>query len=139
MSNENSLLNGLPAGAKITVETLDGKRVIYVKATKEQILRRDYGKLIGQPITVTDAAEKYNIQRDTILWWKKSGFISVLKDGYRMEVDEADVAYCSKIYNERKNSGTLSGAPLLDDDGLPYTLKHPSLSEYRLRRRKQLA
>jgi hypothetical protein len=139
MTNNNSLLNGLPAGAKITVETLDGKRVSYVKATKEQILRRDYANLIGQPITVTDAAEKYGIQRDTILWWKKSGFISVLKDGYRMEVDEADVAYCSKIYNERKNSGTLSGAPLLDNDGLPYVLKHPDLSVYRLKRRRQLA
>ena len=54
-----------------------------------------------------------------------------------MKLDEAEVAYCAEIYHERKAAGIRSGAPLLDEDGLPYELKHPELSAYRCRKRRQ--
>jgi len=136
---DNSLLNNVPAGAKITVETPDGRKKVYVKATKQQIIKRKYSALIGNPITVTEAADKYDVHRDTIIEWKKNKYISVLKPGYRMELDEADTAYCAGLYHERKKNGIGFGTPLLDNDGLPYQLKHPRLSKYRLKKQKQIA
>lgn len=126
----------MPAGAKITVELPNGQKETYVKATKQQIIQQNYGNLIGQPITVTDAAEKYKVQRRLILEWKQIGYVAVIKDGYKMELDEADVAYCAGIHHKRNG---ISGAPLLDGDGLPYMLRRPDLSEYRAKKRKQLA
>jgi len=138
MMANNPLLNNVPAGAKITVELASGKRVTYVKETKEQIIKRKHGKLIGNPITVTEAIKKYNIPRSTIINWIDNEYISVIKPGYGMQVNEAEIAYCADVYHERKESGIGFRAPLLDNDGLPYKLKHPALSKYR-RRKKQTA
>jgi hypothetical protein len=102
--------------------------------TKEQIVEEKYGHLQGQPITVTEAAEKYDIVRNTLLNWVKYGHITVLKPGYRMELNEAEVAYCAEVYNKRTRSGF--STRIFDENGLPYQLKHPDLAEYR-RRRKQ--
>ena len=83
-------------------------------------------------ITVTEAAEKYNVYRTTIIRWKGKGYIGVIQPGYRMTLNEAEVAYCAAIHHERKASGLgYRGVPLLDDEGLPYKLKHPELSRYR--------
>lgn len=103
-----------------------------VMPTKEDLLDKS---LIGQSITVTEAATKYNVNRDTILTWKKRGIVSVLKDGYRLEIDEADVAYCATIFHERKQNGIGFRAPLLTNDGLPYELKHVKLAQYRRKKR----
>ena len=100
--------------------------------TKEQIIAEKFAGLRENPITVTEAAQKYNLHRDTVLEWKKQRYISVLKPGYRMELDEAEVAYCAEIYHQRKGR---SGVPLLDENGLPYQLKHPGLSRYRQSKR----
>jgi hypothetical protein len=131
------LLTNLSPGAKLEIsKTPEGEIVVSEASetkTKEDILKEQYAKLIGQPITVTDAAERYNVHRDTIIEWKKKDYITVLKPGYRMELDEAEVAYCADIYHKRQRK---SGVPLLDDDGLPYQLKHPQLSEYRESKRK---
>ena len=56
-----------------------------------------------------------------------------------MELNEADVAYCAEIYHERKANKIGFRAPLLDEAGLPYQLKHPKLAKYRLKKRKQAA
>ena len=133
------LLNSLPAGAKITIETPEGDVIVQQTPTKADIINTNYAGLVGAAITVTDAAEKYDVGRRTILEWKKNGYITVLKDGYRMELDEADVAYCAGIYNERTEAGIGYGAPLLDDAGLPYQLKRPGLAKYRKKRRKETA
>lgn len=129
----------MPAGAKITVELPNGRKEIYVKATKEQILRRDYSSLMGKPICVSDAVNKYHIPRSTVIDWIANQYITVLKPGYGMEINEAELAYCADVYKQRKEANTTrGGAPLLDSDGLPNSLKHPKLSAYRLRR-KQVA
>ncbi len=51
-----------------------------------------------------------------------------------MLFNEAEIAYCVDIYQNRKRVG---GVPLLDENGLPYELKHPELSAYRRRKRRQ--
>jgi hypothetical protein len=118
-----------PPGSIISVVDRNGEEIMHqVIPTKEDLLDKS---LIGQSITATDAASKYNVNRYTILTWKKRNLIAVIKDGYKLELDEADVAYCAKIYHERRLSGIRYGAPLLTEDGLPYELKHPKLAQYR--------
>ncbi len=107
-----------------------------INAQLAAIRREDFAHLEGQGITVTEAAKKYNVNRRTILAWVKQQYIAVLKPGYRMELDEADVAYCTTVYSVRKQSGIRFGAPLLNESGKPYLLKHPALSRYR-REQKQ--
>jgi hypothetical protein len=106
--------------------------------TKEQIIAEKFGHLQNNPITVSEAEAKYSLQNMTIRRWIAKGYIEVLEDNYPIKIHEAEVAYCASIYHQRQKKGVRSGAPLLDENGLPYELKHPELSEYRrLKRRKR--
>lgn len=115
----------LPTGEKMLAD------IQAIEKTKKEIVCEKYPGLIGKPITVTEAAKKYDVARTTIFEWVKNDYIKVLKPGYRIELDAADLAYCVDIYQQRKARGTYKGAPLLDENGLPYELKHPWLSEKR--------
>lgn len=134
------LLTDLKPGSKIEVRKLPTGEIAVSDPTqtKEDILKEHYACLIGQPITVSDAADKYRIPRTTIFDWKNKGYVTVLETGYRLTMNEAEVAYCSDIYNRRKASGLgFRGSPLLDENGLEYELKHENLARYRRRRKKQ--
>ena len=110
------------------------------------IKREDFEHLRGHAITVTEAAvkygEKYGIKviGQTIRDWVKRGYIRVLREstgrGSYLELDEADVAYCVAIHTIRKQARIRTGFSLLDEDGRPGLLKHPSLSRYRREQRK---
>ena len=52
-----------------------------------------------------------------------------------MQIDEADVAYCSAIHTVRKQTGIRTGFSLLDKNDLPGLLKHPNLSRHRREQR----
>ncbi len=107
-----------------------------INAQLAAIKREDFKHLKGQGITVSEAARKYDVNRSTILKWTKQQYIAILKPGYRMELDEADVAYCATIHAIRRKTGVRFGAPLLDETGMPYLLKHPALSRYRREQKK---
>ena len=112
--------------SKENIETNDASDI---NTRLRAIKRKDFEHLRGQAITVTEAAEKYEIHRDTILEWTKR-YINILKSGYRMELNEADVAYCVEIHRIRKQIGIRFGAPLLD---LTMAIRHCSnipLSRY---------
>lgn len=139
-----NVLNWISPGCTIEIKTQDGTMLstttlprggftVVKRPNRDEIIRQKYNNLIGTPITVTNAAEKYGVHRNTILFWIKNDYITVLRGGYRSIIDEADIAYCADVHHQRRQSGSLSGAPLLDNDGLPYELKHPELS----RKRKQ--
>jgi len=125
------ILTNMRPGVNIELITTED-RLIVSQPTKADIIAEQYGKLVGTPITTSAAAEKYNVLRGTIHKWRNKGYISVIEDdGYRMMLNEADVAYCVDTYFAQKKSGHVRGVPLFDDNGLPYKLKHPRLSEYR--------
>ena len=101
-----------------------------INARLRAIKREDFAHLRGQAITVTEAAEKYGLIKRTISRWVNTGYVTVLNpDGYPMQLDEANVAYCAAIYAVRKQYK--SRAKLLDDDGNPYLLVHPDLAKAR--------
>jgi hypothetical protein len=112
----------------VSKENLQANNTADINTRLSAIKREGFEHLRGQAITVTEAAEKYEVPRNTILEWAKQ-HITILKPGYRMELDEADVAYCVAIYAVRKQYKSL--APLLDDEGNPYLLKHPDLARAR--------
>jgi len=128
------------AQGEILVSQYAGEGIIPVPRgkTKEQIIAEKFGSLQGRPITVSDAMQKYQISNDvTIRRWVTKGYIAVVDNGYPVRLDEAEVAYCAEIYHQRQRAGVRSGAPLLDESGLPYRLKHPELSAYRRERRRR--
>lgn len=120
----------LPSGEVLVPANINGQE----PETKAQIIAERFSDLQGDPITVTEAAEKYQLNRSNILRWKDRGYITVLKTGYRLELNEAEVAYCAYIYNQRKKQDIVFGTRLFDDEGNPYQLKHPRLAK---KRRKQ--
>jgi hypothetical protein len=103
--------------------------------TKEEIIAANFAHLRERGITISQAVESYEVPDSTIRNWVSLGFIAVVDTGYPMKVDEADVAYCAKVYHER---GGQSGTRLFDKRGNPYQLKHPGLAEYRRRKRQEI-
>jgi len=78
---------------------------------------KEFAHLQGEPISISDAARKYEIQTSTLTRWMQRGYIARLgKDGRRTLLDEADVAYCAKVY--RSDSG--QGKWAFGSDGKPY-------------------
>jgi len=141
---ENLLTQLIQAGKIDAVRLVSGEVLVPANndtqkiRSKEQIIGKKFKDLIDQPITITEASEKYNIPGSTIREWIPLEYVHIINSGgYPMKLDESEIAYCAEVYHERKASGIRSGAPLLDENGLPYELKHPELSEYRRRRRRQ--
>lgn len=102
--------------------------------TKAEIIKEKYPNLVGQGITLTEAAEKYDVPRTTIEnWVYRNEYVGRVGDlAYPQTFNEAEIAYCAEIYNQRKQAGIgFYGAPLLDDDGLPYQMRHPERAQKR--------
>ncbi len=123
----------LPSGELLVPANNDTKKI----KTKEQIIGEKFGDLREHPIAVSEASKKYEVLGRTIREWISLDYIQIVDDNYPMKIDEAEMAYCAEIFHERKAAGIRSGAPLLDENGLPYKLKHPELSAYRRRKRHE--
>jgi len=73
--------------------------------------------LKGVPISINEAGRKYKLNTSTLTRWMQRGLIHQLgKEGRKTLLDEADVAYCARVY--RQNSG--QGKWAFDDSGRPY-------------------
>jgi hypothetical protein len=138
------LLTNLPPGVKLEIQKTPGGQVALSinhkgAATKQDFIKEKYSHLMNQPITISEASEKYDVPRPTIQSWlyrsKYFGFMN--RESYPQTIDEAEIAYCAEIYHQRKQKGIGPRTPLLDEHGFPYELKHPGLAEYRKRKRKQ--
>lgn len=133
-----TMLAGTLPDGEIVVSMSNGTPTDDINARLRAIRREDFEHLRGRAITATEAAEKYHVSRETILLWAKKEYVVVLTPGYQMELDEADIAYCSAIHNVRKEFRIQTGAPLLNENREPYLLKHPALSRYRRELRDQV-
>lgn len=122
----------LPTGELLVAADTNGHKI----PTKDETILKEFAHLRGQWITVSEASTKYHVPGTTIREWINLEYVQTKVDSYPMKLNEAEIAYCAKIHNERKTSGSRSGVPLLNKDGRPYELKHPALSEYRRRKRR---
>ena len=133
------VLTKLPAGVKVNVEKLStgdlSVSVVDAPApTKDQLIAQKYAHLRGVGVTLSQAAEKYGVPRNAIEGWVYNaqcvGFVN--EAAYPKLVDEAEVALCAAIYQERKSAGGLTGFPFFDESGRLLTgPKHPERSRRR--------
>jgi len=125
--SQSTLLSLINAGRVEAMSTPDG---VYMseEQIKTTIVPEQFDHLKHNRITVSQAAEKYNVHRRTILVWVKKNYINVITPGYKMILTESDVAFCAAVYHAK---GGRPGMHLFDSDGLPYQLKWPDLSTYR--------
>jgi hypothetical protein len=115
-----------------------GVQVATINERLRGVRRENYKHLCGHPISVAEAAKRYNVPMMTIRSWMQRSLVAVIESGYGAKLDESDVAYCAAIYQIRKETGSLSGAPLLDEKGAPYELKNLWLAEYRRKKKPAL-
>lgn len=141
-----AVLTRLVQDGKIeAVQLADGEVAVSDKdlaenKTKEQIIAERFAHLVGQPITISEAVKMYRVPDGTLRVWISRGYIQIVDgDSYPMKIDEVDIAYCAYVYHDRRARGAHFGAPLLDEEGRPYALKRPELSEYRRKKREQKA
>ncbi len=79
-----------------------------------------FANLRGRPIWISKAAREYAVTQQTISNWVKAGVIKQLgREGNKVLIDEADVAYCAEIYRQRGGQGKT----LFNSDGTPYKPK----------------
>jgi len=103
------LLTRFIADGKIRGGRLNGTFVLSEKdtcqvaeqqATREE-LRKKVAHLEGKPISVNEAAQKYDINRASVSRWAKAGYIRVIssreKRGQKTLGDESDVAYAREV------------------------------------------
>ena len=139
--SEEALTQLIEAGKIEAVQLPSGELLVAadngsLPKTKEEIIEEKFSNLQGHPITISEAAEKYHVPRSTIEKWIEREYIEIVDaNSYPMKVNEADISYCVDVYQERKAMGIKGGVPLLDENGLPYELKHPTLSQRRKRQR----
>ncbi len=126
-------LRSLVESGKIRAGVIEGKMVVSEEEVREQAIVRkedlpEYKKhahLKGVPIWISEAERKYGVANPTISVWVKRGIIKVIGyDKNRKLIDEADMAYCAEIYNQRRGQGKW----LFDKNGLPYKPKTGPLS-----------
>lgn len=98
------------------------------------IPRQQFEHLQGKPITISEAVDKYHLKTQTIRNWIEHNYIGILKEGYGMELDQSDVAYCAAVYH---SLGGTRGKRLFDNAGLPYQPKHTEWATYQRERRKK--
>lgn len=101
-----------------------------------------YVALRGQVITISEAAEEFDVPRQSIATWVRNAYIEIVTAGHRgiggsAKLDKSDTAFCSDVYHWRKKIGFGPGAPLLDENGEAYQLRWLDVARYR-RKRKEL-
>jgi excisionase family DNA binding protein len=120
ISNGNMSAVRLPDGS-LAVSEERAKRGVVKPTRKEDLPEyRDHAHLKGVEIGVNEASRRYGVSNRTIGRWVKQGYIACLRrDGQRVLIDEADVAYCARIHRTRGGQGRW----LFNQDGTPYTPK----------------
>ena len=85
------------------------------------IRKSDFDHLRGSKIGIAEAARKYGLTPPTVSRWVRLGYIRKIgRQGQKVLIDEADVAYCATIY---RLQGGGQGKRIFDQDGKPYQPK----------------
>lgn len=69
------------------------------------------------------------------------GYIRITQEAERLvELDAADVAYCTYVYEQKKDEygGKLAGVTIFDKNGNPYKLRYKEVAEQLRTERRQI-
>ena len=123
-----------PAGELLVVADKNGNG--QEPQTKEEIIAKEFAHLRDKTISASEASRRYSdsqikIYPSRFSDWAKAGYITSEFDGYRLLLNEAEVAYCAKIYREKfkEYGGRLTGVTIFDDAGNPYQIKYPEVAQ----------
>ena len=127
---QDLILAGTLNAARIKGETVvDEEKVeeIATQPKKEDLEEyKLFAYLAVEKIWLSEAARKYGISTGTLTRWKQAGHIeSINSDGYRVYLNEQDVAYCASVYSRRGGQGKR----VFNKDGTPYKTKIERESE----------
>ncbi|MBT7191481.1 MAG: hypothetical protein HN916_14965 [Anaerolineae bacterium] len=94
---------------------------IATKPKKEDLEEyKQFVHLKEEPISISESTRKYGVSQRTLSRWANAKYIERLNsDGYRVYLNEQDVAYCATVYEERKGQGKR----IFNKDGTPYQTK----------------
>ncbi len=68
------------------------------KSVGKRLDRRKWEHLRGRPISASDAERHYGLSKNYYARWARDGYIRMLgEDGWRIWLDEADVAYATAL------------------------------------------
>jgi predicted site-specific integrase-resolvase len=131
--SEDELRRVIESGKIDAITLPNGNLAINEKDMDKPIRRKEdlpeykkHAHLKGVGSGINEAARNFNIPTTTLYQWVQKGYISKLgRDGQKVLIDSADVAYCSEIYKKR---GT-QGRRLFNPDGTPYKPKTGPLSQ----------
>ncbi|HEB64772.1 MAG TPA: hypothetical protein ENJ02_04435 [Chloroflexi bacterium] len=129
----NRLTQLVEKGELTAITTPDGDVLVDEKQIESLALGKErlpeyqkFAHLAGNPIWLGKASRIYAIPGPTISRWAKKGLVRILgKDGQKVLIDEADIAYCAEIYRQRGGQGKW----LFNPDGTPYEPKHKKTLE----------
>ncbi len=134
---EEARLRALIEKGKIRAGVVAGEMVVSEdevrgEAIQEKGLRKEdlpeyqkHAHLRGQGIGINEAAKEYRVPYITLYQWMSSGIIHKIgREGQKVLLDKADVAYCAEIYRQRG----IKGRKLFNSDGTPY--KPKKISQY---------
>ena len=121
---QDLILAGTLNAARIKGETVvDEEKVeeIVSKPKKEDLEEyKQFAHLAGEKIWGREAERKYGVSTSVISRWARLGYIARLdSDGYRVYLNEQDVAYCASVYEQRGGQGKR----IFNKDGTPYKTK----------------
>jgi len=69
-----------------------------VKEVAQRLDRRQWEHMRNRPITASDAERHYGLSKNYYARWGREGYIHKLgEDGWRVWLDEADVAYATAL------------------------------------------
>lgn len=124
---EESRLHALVETGKIGAAVAMGEVVVSEEEVRSQVTKkedlpeyRQFSYLSNVAIGMGEASRKYKVGVVTIHGWVKKGIIAIIgREGQKVLIDEADVAYCANIYH--KIGG--QGKRIFNSDGTPYQSK----------------
>ena len=133
--SEKTLLERVKSGSIASAQLPDGELLVAENHVDPSlnINRQDFDHLRGQPISMSEASRKYEIGQSNFSRWTKADYIKVLERGWKVLLDEANVAYCVAVYKAKQEyyGGQLTGVPIFDEAGNPYHPKHPEMAAYK--------
>lgn len=120
-------LNNLINSGTIGVINFSGEYLVSMDELHENLPRnflpeyKQYDHLANTPISMGEAARKYDVPTPTISRWVKRNYIKVLGlDGQKKLLSEQDAAYCADVYHQNNGQGKWLFSP----DGTPYSKKN---------------
>jgi hypothetical protein len=92
LARHRVLTSRRPVGEEMLVDREE------VEAIARRLDRRQWQQFAGRKISLSDAAQRYNLRKVTLSKWARAGHIRVLeRDSYRVYLDEADVNFAAAL------------------------------------------